>query len=214
MRAFGTILRNCSGGQCSHWQTLFATFQTHTADSPENGKRRHTQRCSSAHAAPKQAKVAAPSRQVKGVARWPRRFQHRDIGADAPLWHRLGEERRSRLAAGEEEVRHGGHHEAARGWPREQDEHKHSGVLGDVAKLLQCGRSTGETEVWQASLRGAAQRQRKLKRSWACATDAAATFALTLVRLGRSARPARHLVIHATIDLLGMAAKTVARWVD
>ena len=53
---------------------------------------------------------------VKGAARWARFFQDRDIGVAAKAWHRqhrLGKERRSRLAAGEEETRNSGHGEVA-----------------------------------------------------------------------------------------------------
>ena len=55
-----------------------------------------------------------------------------------------------------------------------------------------------------------------LKRPWCGATDAAATFVLTLLRLGWSAQPARHLTTHdgTTIDLLAVAPKTVGFWVN
>ena len=48
------------------------------------------------------------------------------------------------------------------------------------------------------------------------ATDAAATFVLTLLRLGWSAQSARHLTTHdgTKIDLLAVAPKTVGFWVD
>ena len=51
---------------------------------------------------------------------------------------------------------------------------------------------------------------------WCCATDAAATFVLTLLRLGWSAQSARHLTTHdgTKIDLLGEAPQTVGFWVD
>ena len=62
----------------------------------------------------------------------------------------------------------------------------------------------------EAALRGPTARLSRLKRSW-CATDAAATFVLTLLRLGWSAQSARHLTTHdgTTIDLLAAAPKTL-----
>ena len=44
--------------------------------------------------------------------------------------------------------------------------------------------------------RGAAQRLEKFQKPWICATDAAATFVLTLARLGWGVGSARFLVIH------------------
>ena len=48
------------------------------------------------------------------------------------------------------------------------------------------------------------------------ATDAAASFVLTLLRLGWSAQSARHLATHdgTKVDLLGIAPQTVGYWVD
>ena len=48
-----------------------------------------------------------------------------------------------------------------------------------------------EMDTLQPALRAAAQRLGTLKRPWARASDVAATFVLTLVRLGSSARSAR-----------------------
>ena len=68
----------------------------------------------------------------------------------------------------------------------------------------------------QAALRGAIAKLSRLRRPWCCATDAAATFVLTLLRLGWSAQSARHLTTHdgTKIDLLAVAPKTVGFWVD
>ena len=65
-------------------------------------------------------------------------------------------------------------------------------------------------------LRCAAPWLSHLKRPWCGATDAAATFVLTLLRLGWSAQPARHLTSHngTKIDLLAVVPKTVGVWVD
>ena len=56
----------------------------------------------------------------------------------------------------------------------------------------------------------------RLKRPWYGGTDAAATFVLTLLRLGWSAQSARHLTTHdgTTLDVLAVAPKTVGFWVD
>ena len=56
----------------------------------------------------------------------------------------------------------------------------------------------------------------RLKRPLSAATDAAATFVLTLLRLGWSAQSARHLTTHSgtKIDLMAVAPKTVGFWVD
>ena len=55
----------------------------------------------------------------------------------------------------------------------------------------------------------------RFKRPWSCAADAATTFVLTLVRLGWSARSARHLVIRSgtTMDLLGVAPSGPDRFI-
>ena len=73
-----------------------------------------------------------------------------------------------------------------------------------------------DLDTMQAALRGAIARLSGLKRPWCCATDAAATFVLTLLRLGWSAQSARHLTTHdgTKIDLLGVAPQTVGFWVD
>ena len=68
----------------------------------------------------------------------------------------------------------------------------------------------------QAALRGTVARLSRLKRPWCGATDAAATFVLTLLRLGRSAQSTRQLTTHngTKINLLVLAPKTVGFWVD
>ena len=75
---------------------------------------------------------------------------------------------------------------------------------------------TPDLDTMQAALRGAIARLSRLKRTWCCATDAAATFVLTLLRLGWSAQSARHLTTHVgkRIDLLAVTPKTVGFWVD
>ena len=71
-------------------------------------------------------------------------------------------------------------------------------------------------DTLQAALRGSVARLGHLGRPWCGATDAAATFVLTLLRLGWSAQSARHLTTHkgTAIDLLAVAPKTVGFWVD
>ena len=75
---------------------------------------------------------------------------------------------------------------------------------------------TPDLDTMQAALRGSLARLSHLKRPWCGATDAAATFVLTLLRLGWSAQSARHLTTHdgTKIDLLAVAPKTVGHWVD
>ena len=75
---------------------------------------------------------------------------------------------------------------------------------------------TPDLDTMQAALRGSLARLSRLKRPWWGATDAAATFVLTLLRLGWSAQLARHLTTHdgTKIDLLAVAPKTVGYWVD
>ena len=75
---------------------------------------------------------------------------------------------------------------------------------------------TPDLDTMQAALRGSLARLSRLKRPWCGATDAAATFVLTLLRLGWSAQSARHLTTHDgnKIDLLAVAPKTVGFWVD
>ena len=73
---------------------------------------------------------------------------------------------------------------------------------------------TPDLDTMQAALRGTVARLGHLKRPWCGATDAAATFVLTVLRLGWSAQSARHLTAHdcTKIELLAVAPKTV--WVD
>ena len=75
---------------------------------------------------------------------------------------------------------------------------------------------TPDLDTMQAALRGSLARLSHLKRPWCGATDAAATFVLTLLRLGWSAQSARHLTSHngTKIDLLAVAPKTVGIWLD
>ena len=75
---------------------------------------------------------------------------------------------------------------------------------------------TPDLDTMQAALRGSLARLSRLKRPWCGATDAAATFVLTLLRLGWSAQSARHLTTHdgTKIDLLAVAPRTVGFWVD
>ena len=75
---------------------------------------------------------------------------------------------------------------------------------------------TPDLDTMQAAPRGAVARLSHLKRPWCGATDAAATFVLTLLRLGWSARSARQLTTHdgTKIDLLAVAPKTVGIRVD
>ena len=68
----------------------------------------------------------------------------------------------------------------------------------------------GRPGVTQAALQGAAEKLGKLERPGACATDAAATFVLTLVGAQGSAQ---HLGIHDE-HLLGVAQKTLAKRED
>ena len=70
---------------------------------------------------------------------------------------------------------------------------------------------TPDLDTMQAALRGSLARLSRLKRPWFGATDAAATFVLTLLRLGWSAQSARHLTTH---DGVAMVPKTVGIWVD
>ena len=74
----------------------------------------------------------------------------------------------------------------------------------------------GTPDTMQAALRGSLARLSRVKRPWCGATDAAATFVLTLLRLGWSAQSARHLTTDdgTKIDLLAVAPKTVGFWVD
>ena len=73
-----------------------------------------------------------------------------------------------------------------------------------------------ELGTMQAALRGAVARLSRLRRPWCGATDSAATFVLTLLRLGWSAESARRLTTHVgtTIDLLAVAPKTTLLWSD
>ena len=73
-----------------------------------------------------------------------------------------------------------------------------------------------DLDTMQAALRGSIARPSCLKRPWCGATEAAATFVLTLLRLGWSAQSARHLTTHdgTTIDRLAVAPKTVGFSVD
>ena len=68
---------------------------------------------------------------------------------------------------------------------------------------------TPDLDTMQAALRGSLARLSHLKRPWCGATDAAATFVLTLLRLGWSAQSARHLTTHdgTKIDLPGSGAQ-------
>ena len=70
---------------------------------------------------------------------------------------------------------------------------------------------TPDLDTMQAALGGFVARLSHLKRPWCGATDAAATFVLTLLRLGWSAQAARHLTTHdgTKIDLLAVGPKTV-----
>ena len=75
---------------------------------------------------------------------------------------------------------------------------------------------TPDLDIMQAALRGSVARLGHLKRPWCGATDTAATFVLTLLRLGWSAQSARLLTTHdgTNIDLLAVAPKMVGLWVD
>ena len=75
---------------------------------------------------------------------------------------------------------------------------------------------TPDLDSMQAALRGSVARLSPPKRLWCGATNAAATFVLTLLRLGWSAQSARHFTTHngTKIDLLAVAPKTVGFWVD
>ena len=66
----------------------------------------------------------------------------------------------------------------------------------------------------QAAFQGSIARLSRLKRPWCGATDAAATFVLTLP--GWTAHSAGHLTTHegTTIGLLAVAPLTVGFWVD
>ena len=84
--------------------------------------------------------------------------------------------------------------------------------LGD----RQFGRALPGLDTMRAAMRGSLARLSHLERPWCGATDAVATFVLTLLRLGWSAQSARHLTSHSgtKIDLLAVAPKTVGIWVD